>query len=463
MRLYGNDTIAAISTAVGEGGIGIVRVSGQNALEVVEKIIREKSGEPLSKRKSRTMFLAMVIDPADGVQVDEVLVSVMRAPNTYTREDIVEINCHGGIIPLRKTLSLVLKAGARAAEPGEFTKRAFLNGRIDLAQAEAVIDAIKAKTDLALKSAVNQIEGGLSKEINTLAEKVADVLTQIEAAVDFSDEDIEVTPYNRLIVVLGEVERKLEEVIKTSIAGQIIKEGIRTVIVGRPNVGKSSLLNALLKKERAIVTPVPGTTRDVIEEVVNVNGIPLVLKDTAGLREPEDEVEKIGVELTKRTIKTAEIALCVIDGSEELQPEDVSLLNEVNDTKAILVINKADLPRAKAIGELKLPSNFVGRVEISALTGAGMDELKLAIERSVLDGGIDISGTSIVTNARHEQLLKSALRGASEAVALINAEQPEEIIATVLNEILDDLGEITGEHIGEDVLGRIFSQFCIGK
>jgi len=462
MRLYGNDTIAAISTAIGEGGIGIVRVSGENALGVVERII-EKSGIPISKRKSHSIFLANVVDPADGSQVDEVLVSVMRAPNTYTREDIVEINCHGGITPLRKTLSLILEAGARAAEPGEFTKRAFLNGRIDLAQAEAVIDVIKSKTDLALKSAISQIEGGLSREVNALAEKVADVLTQLEAAVDFSDEDIEVTPYRQLMLALERVKEKLEDIIKTSVKGQILREGVMAVIAGRPNVGKSSLLNALLKRDRAIVTPIPGTTRDIIEETISINGIPLVLKDTAGLRQSEDEVEKIGVELTKKTIRTAEIALCVIDGSEELHPEDISLLNETSGVKAILVVNKADLPRAKVVDEMEIPANFIGRIEISALTGAGIEELKLAIEAAVLDGAVDASGTSIVTNARHEQLLKSALRGTDEAVALIEAEQPEEIIATVLNEVVGDLGEITGESIGEDVLGRIFSQFCIGK
>ncbi|PIU27029.1 MAG: tRNA uridine-5-carboxymethylaminomethyl(34) synthesis GTPase MnmE [Candidatus Aquicultor secundus] len=463
MMFYGNDTIAAISTAVGEGGIGIIRISGDAAISVAEKVVKKRKGAGLGALQSHSMFLASVVDPVDGSQIDEALVSIMRAPYTYTREDVVEINCHGGVMALRKTLGAVLSAGARAAEAGEFTKRAFLNGRIDLTQAEAVIDTIRSKTDAALKAAVSQLEGGLSEKIRGVAEKVADVLTQVEAAVDFSDEDIETLPATVLFDLLNETNHAIEQLLTTAIRGRMIKEGVRTAIIGKPNVGKSSLLNALLRKERAIVTPIPGTTRDVIEETITIKGIPLVLQDTAGIREASDEVEKIGVRFAQEAIRSAEIVLFVVDGSRQITAEDTRLLHEVDGELLILVVNKSDLPPAWSAQELALPDRFKARVELSALSGDGIEVLEETVERMLLAGSLDAAGSAIVTNARHEQLLKHAQAGVNEAMELIKTGRPEEIIATVLRDALDNLGEITGETVGDDVLGRIFSQFCIGK
>ncbi|MDI6715625.1 MAG: tRNA uridine-5-carboxymethylaminomethyl(34) synthesis GTPase MnmE [Actinomycetota bacterium] len=463
VRLGEDDTIAAISTAVGEGGIGIVRLSGRQAITIAEKVIKPKEGAGLKERRSHSIFLANVVDPESGLEIDEVLVTIMRAPNTYTREDVVEINCHGGVVSLKKTLNSVLHAGARAADPGEFTKRAFLNGRIDLAQAEAVIETIRAKTEAGLRAAINQLEGGLSKNIKSVAEKIADVLTQVEAAVDFSDEDIETLPSKALSEMLFQSERELEALLSTSVRGRMIREGIRTAIVGKPNVGKSSLLNALLRRERAIVTPIPGTTRDVIEEVINLGGVPLRLIDTAGIRESEDEIESIGLELTRRAIKEAELILLVVDGSQDQDSEDLSLVGEIAGTSAILVVNKQDLPQSKSIDRFALNRNFKAVVRVSALTGYGIKELEKKIEETFFAGDIEAEDTAIITNARHEQLVEKALDNIREAKRLIDINQPEEIVAVFLQEALDNLGEITGETIGEDVLGRIFSQFCIGK
>lgn len=458
-----SDTIAAISTATGEGAIGIVRLSGDEAISIAGKVLKKHKDGDIRAVPSHSVFLAAVIDPIDGIQIDEALVSVMKAPQTYTREDVVEINCHGGTMALRKILGVVLSAGARAAEPGEFTKRAFLNGRIDLTQAEAVIDTIRSKTDAALKAAVSQLEGGLSEKLGAIAEKVAGVLTQVEAAVDFSDEDIETLPSENLYNLLNEASEDVERLLATAIKGKMLKEGVRTAIVGRPNVGKSSLLNALLRKERAIVTAIPGTTRDVIEETITIKGIPLVLKDTAGIRDAADEVEQIGVRLAHEAIKTAEIVLFVLDGSQEVTDEDRRFIHEVEGEALILVTNKADLPRAQSIQELDLPDKFKEAVELSALSGEGIEELEEKVEKVLLEGSLDIADSAIVTNARHEQLLGNTQTALSEAMDLIKTGRPEEIIATVLRDILDSLGKITGETVGEDILERIFSQFCIGK
>jgi len=463
MRLSINDTIAAISTAVGEGGIGIVRISGPEAVTVVDSIFKNKKGLPLHQRKSHSILIGNIVSPEDGAVVDEVLVSVMRAPNTYTKEDVVEINCHGGGVALRKTLGLAIKAGARPAEPGEFTKRAFLNGRIDLAQAEAVIDIIKSRTEVALKAAVNQLEGGLSKKVNAVAESIAGVQTQLEAAVDFSDEDIDVLPAEELLNILNTSKRELEKLYESSMKGRILREGIRTAIVGQPNVGKSSLLNAILGTERAIVTAIPGTTRDVIEETISIKGIPLCLKDTAGIRAARDEVEKIGVELSRQAIRTSELVLCVVDGSRDIGEEDLALIKEIDSDVAILIVNKADLPQSLSVKELVLPKNFKGRVEVSALSGAGLEDLEMEIEEIFFNGRLELLDTAIITSARHEQLVERSIEGIKEAILLLTEGQPEEIISTVLSDVLNDLGEVTGQSIGEDVLGRIFGQFCIGK
>jgi tRNA modification GTPase len=462
LRTFLQDTIAAISTPTGEGGIGIVRISGPNALEISSEILRFKNKTSISETLSHTIALASVVDNEDLLEIDEVLVSIMRAPNTYTREDVVEINCHGNNVALRNTLRLILKAGARIAEPGEFTKRAFMNGRIDLAQAEAVIDIIKSRTEAGLKAAINQLEGNLSLEIKRLSEEIVEVLVQIEATIDFSDEDIQILPREKLINILIAATNRVGELIRTSIKGRIVKDGLRTAIIGRPNVGKSSVLNALLRMEKAIVTDIPGTTRDIVEETININGIPLILKDTAGLRDTSDKIEKIGVELAHRAIDTADIILCVIDGSEELKHEDFKIIDKCKDNNAILVINKSDISHGKAAYKMKLPEEFYGFVEVSAKTGQGIRELEQMIEKMIIRDELN-SGEVMITNIRHEQLLEFTHDHLNEARNLIERMQPEEVIAIVLREALDALGEITGETISENILEQIFSRFCIGK
>jgi tRNA modification GTPase len=459
---FQDDTIAAISTTIGEGGIGIVRISGDEAIHIANKILLLKGKGNIQEVKSHSVKLAKVVDFNDGLEVDEVLVNIMRAPNTYTREDIVEINCHGSNVSLKKTLQLALEAGARIAEPGEFTKRAFLNGRIDLAQAEAVIDIIKAKTESGLKTAASQLEGGLSKEIENIERIITEALVQIEAAVDFSDEDIEVLPKEELLDSIKESIAKIEDLLRTAIKGRIVKDGLNTVIIGRPNVGKSSILNAILRTEKAIVTEIPGTTRDIIEETISVKGIPLIIKDTAGLRSSDDKVEVIGIELAKKAMEDADLVLCVIDGSAELTEEDEQIVGNIKDKNSIIVINKSDLEKSESVRKYKIPAEVGGYVEVSAISGAGISVLEKEIEKLFIDGETTI-GETLVTNVRHEQILEKAKELLKEALSQILLDQPEEIVAISLNDSLNILGEITGKSITDDILGHIFNRFCIGK
>jgi len=456
------DTIAAISTPLGEGGIGILRLSGSVSIKIADKIIELPGGEKLIQTHSHQMKLAHIVNPRTNETLDEALVSVMRAPKTYTREDVVEINCHGGIVALQETLKVAIEAGARLAKPGEFTKRAFLNGRIDLAQAEAVIDVIRSKTKEGLDVAMKQLEGGLSKKINEIHQQVTNLLVQMEASIDFSDEDLEILPRDEMGSQMRSLSEELKALIASSETGKIYRDGVDVVIAGRPNVGKSSLMNALLREARAIVTPVPGTTRDIVEEIINLGGAPFKLRDTAGIRRSHDEVEKIGVELSHKAIEDAEIVLTVFDGSEALLTEDVEILNRTNDRRTIIAINKIDLPQ-KIDKERIAGVSDSKQIAVSATKGTGLEELERAMLDMVLSGQVNRGTDVIVANVRHQKALEKAKANLDEALKGMNQDVPEEFICAILRDMLDDLGEISGETVQENIVERIFSQFCIGK
>jgi tRNA modification GTPase len=456
------DTIAAISTPLGEGGIGIVRLSGPAAVDIAKKIFKSKEQEWNAAGGHRLIY-GHIYDQA-GQSVDEVLVGYMQAPHTYTRENIVEINCHGGIAPTKKILELVLGAGARLARPGEFSLRAFLNGRIDLAQAESIVDVIRAQTEAGLKLAVAQLSGNLSRKISDLQEKLLGLLAQVEANIDFPEDDLEESTGAELIQLSGELLQQIKDLIKGAQAGKIYREGIRTIIIGRPNVGKSSLLNALLRENRAIVTDIPGTTRDIIEEIINIRGIPLKIIDTAGLHETENIIEKIGMEKTREMIGRADLALVLLDAGRGLAEEDLDIISYVGDKKAIFLVNKDDLSEKK-IGVENMAGLAAGRpvLRISAKEGTGLSELEEKIFEMVMGG--DLTGTDevLVTNTRHKQALETAARHLEEAVAEIKKSVPVDVVAIDIRAAWEALGEITGAAVTEDLLNRIFADFCIGK
>jgi len=459
MKVYLEDTIAAISTPVGEGGIGIVRLSGPHALEIVDQIFVGR-GKPSNFPTYTTHYGHIVFQ---GESIDEVILTVMRVPGSYTREDIVEINCHGGIVPLKKVLEIVLQLGARLAEPGEFTRRAFLNGRIDLAQAEAVIDIIRAKTDLSLQTAISQLKGELSAKVRQIKELVLKVLASIEAAIDFVQEDIEIISRDEILEQLENIREQLERLLATADYGKVLREGISTVIAGRPNVGKSSLLNALLQEQRAIVTPIPGTTRDVIEEIINIQGIPLKIADTAGIRPVQDIIEKEGVDRSRSYMQRADLILLMLDGSEPLTSEDRELLKEIRDKEAILVINKIDLPQKielKKVEELAIKKPLV---KISATQAIGLPDLEKTIVEMIWRGEVIVSDGALITNVRHKNSLRQAHSSIQRAIETTRQGLSEELISVDLRAALNSLGEITGETVVEDILDYIFSEFCIGK
>ncbi len=457
------DTICAISTPIGEGGIGIVRISGKDAISIISRIFLPKKNKNLKNLPTHTIHYGIMKDDKTGEKIDEALVSIMKAPNTYTKEDVIEINCHGGAIPLKRALELVLKNGARLAEPGEFTKRAFLNGRIDLAQAEAVIDIISSKTEDSLRLAVGQLSGILSKSIIAVREELISIIASIEAAIDFVDEDIEFISRDEIGKRIKKTVDEIEALINTADEGRIYKEGIATAIIGRTNVGKSSLLNALLKEERAIVTPIPGTTRDVIEEWINIKGMPLRILDTAGIRHTEDIVEIEGVRRSRETIKKADLILLLIDGSLRLSDEDKNLMDDVKEKKLIVLLNKSDLPSVVKEDDIKkfLPDKEV--VSISALTGEGIDELKAVIHNLLFKGGILAGERPIITNLRHKTALEKTKRSLENLQNSLKENMSEEFLAVDLRGALNAIGEITGETATEDILNKIFEEFCVGK
>ncbi len=451
------ETIAAISTPVGEGGIAIVRISGRNALEVGDGVVRAKRGKP-SEWKTHTIHFADA--GSNGSTLDQVMVSVMRAPKTYTGEDVVEINCHGGILAAKRLLDLTLKHGARLAEPGEFTKRAFLNGRIDLTQAEAVIDIIRSGSDRALSAAVQQLHGRLSQKLEPARVGLIEILAHVEAHIDFPDEDIAPDKRATLLEKCRAIENVLRELQATAREGKILREGVRVAIVGRPNVGKSSLLNALLGEERAIVTPIPGTTRDTVEEVANIRGIPIRLIDTAGLRHTADHIESEGITRSRRAIELADVVLHVLDGSEPLNGEDREHQRLISTKPHITIVNKSDLPIKIEDAEI---TNGQVVVRISATTKAKLEDLKEALEKLVWGGKVNSKNAEVAINSRHEVAIGRALDSLTKAQEGFTAHRDLEFIAIDLRTALAAVGEITGHTSTEDILDKIFSTFCIGK
>lgn len=456
------DTIAAIATPIGEGGIGIVRVSGAAAIPIVEQAFHSPKGRSLATASNWSLSYGWILS-ATGEKLDEVVVSVMHSPHSYTREDVVEINCHSGLVPLQNILQRVLELGARLAEPGEFTKRAFLHGRLDLSQAEAVIDIIRAKTDKGHRLAMRQLQGDLSKAVKDMRHDLVGLLAAIEAGIDFPEEvgDMEAM---EVVALCEGLEDKLRTLLATADSGRIIREGIDTAIIGRPNVGKSSLLNMLVRENRAIVTAIPGTTRDVIEEVVNIAGFPFVIRDTAGIRHTEDVIEKIGVERAKALMEGADLVLYVIDGSVPLQDEDIELLEQLAGRTAVLVLNKLDLGTVVCIDECKqlLPDTPV--VRVSSTEKMGLKELEETVVSEVTKGQIDLSGEAlIVTRTRHRQALKDALESLVAAKETSLSGLPMDLVAIDIKGAAESLGEITGDTLQSEIIDRIFADFCIGK
>ena len=452
-----DDDIAAIATPLGEGGLAVIRLSGSRALTIADEIFAPVGRSSLKPSAAPTHTIQYGHILWQGKVIDEVLVAVMRAPRTFTREDVVEITCHGGLLPAKLILDAVLAGGARLAEPGEFTRRAFLNGRIDLAQAEAVADLIHARTELALTAANEQLAGKLSQRINHLRDDLIKTLAHVEAHIDFPDEDIAPDTKAQLLKRLEDGVAFMAELLKTANEGQILRRGIRTAIIGRPNAGKSSLLNQLLGHDRAIVSPMPGTTRDTIEETANIRGLPVVFIDTAGLREAGDDIEAEGIRRSRESIARAELVLHVLDGSQPLTPEDEKHLAEVISGKRLVICNKADLPRRLHL------SNHVNAVEVSCATGRGLEELKDAIRNCIWSGEIKAEMLQVMINSRHQEALARARTATSRATEALANGLTLELVAMDLRIAANAVGEIVGKTSTEDLLDSIFSQFCIGK
>lgn len=456
------DTICAIATPIGEGGIAIIRISGDKALNIADEVFIAKNKQSVKLMDTYTMRYGNIIERDSKEIIDEVIISYMKGPHSYTGENVVEINCHGGVVATNRVLNEIVKAGARLAEPGEFTKRAFLNGRIDLSQAEAIMDIITAKTDLSMKSAMMQRNGSLTKEINELRKYLLNVLALIEYAVDFTEDDEDIVDdhlVNQIKDGINKTIVKINNLLKNADEGKIIRDGLNVVIVGKPNVGKSSLLNALLREKRAIVTDIPGTTRDVIEEYINIEGIPIRITDTAGIRDTEDTVERIGVEKSKEKIEEADLIILILDTSRDIDEEDKKIIEVIEDKNYIVLLNKVDL-------EKKISENVVNslrnKIEISAKTGEGIEKLKEEIKRLFFNGEID-SESLIISNTRHKQALYRSLENCNIAFDRVNANEYLDLISIYITAAMKSLGEITGDELEEDLLNKIFSEFCVGK
>ncbi|MFJ5718108.1 tRNA uridine-5-carboxymethylaminomethyl(34) synthesis GTPase MnmE [Neobacillus sp. NPDC093127] len=458
------DTIAAISTPMGEGAIAIIRLSGEEAIQIADKLFKSIGGKRLAEVATHTIHYGHLVDPKSGQVVEEVMVSVMKGPKTFTKEDVVEINCHGGIVSVNRVLQHVLTNGARLAEPGEFTKRAFLNGRIDLSQAEAVMDLIRAKTDRAMNVALGQMDGRLSKLIRRLRQEILEILAHVEVNIDYPEyDDVEEMTHKMLNEKAHFVHEEINKLLQTSQQGKILREGLSTAIVGRPNVGKSSLLNSLVQENKAIVTDIPGTTRDVIEEYVNVRGVPLRLLDTAGIRETEDIVERIGVERSRQVLKEADLILLVLNYSDQLSEEDENLFKVVEGMDTIVIVNKTDLPQQIDMTRVRELAMEHKVVTTSLLEDRGVDELEEAIASLFFAGSIEAGDMTYVSNSRHIALLHQSLHAIEEVLEGVEIGTPIDIIQIDLTRTWELLGEIIGESVHESLIDQLFAQFCLGK
>ncbi|NGQ58851.1 tRNA uridine-5-carboxymethylaminomethyl(34) synthesis GTPase MnmE [Staphylococcus aureus] len=456
------DTITSISTPMGEGAIGIVRLSGPQAVEIADKLYKGK--HLLNDVPSHTINYGHIIDPESKEVIEEVMVSVLRAPKTFTREDIIEINCHGGILTINRVLELTMTYGARMAESGEFTKRAFLNGRIDLSQAEAVMDFIRSKTDRASKVAMNQIEGRLSDLIKKQRQSILEILAQVEVNIDYPEyDDVEDATTEFLLEQSKEIKQEINRLLDTGAQGKIMREGLSTVIVGKPNVGKSSMLNNLIQDNKAIVTEVAGTTRDVLEEYVNVRGVPLRLVDTAGIRETEDIVEKIGVERSRKALSQADLILFVLNNNEALTQEDYTLYEVVKNEDVIVIVNKMDLEQNIDINEVKDMIGDTPLIQTSMLKQEGIDELEIQIRDLFFGGEVQNQDMTYVSNSRHISLLKQARQTIQDAIDAAESGVPMDMVQIDLTRTWEILGEIIGETASDELIDQLFSQFCLGK
>lgn len=454
------DTIAAIATPLGESGIGVIRISGSKAYDVGDAIFKSKSSLPLAQRRDRSIQYGLIVDD-DGKAVDEVILLIMKGPRSYTAEDVLEIQCHGGRQSLSEILGLVLRHGARLANPGEFTQRAFVNGRIDLAQAEAVMDVIQAKSAQGLTSAVSQLEGRLSRVVGDMRLHLTDFITRLEVTVDYPEEDLEDIEVPDIAGAIREMERRLDDMLAESKSGRMMRDGVMAAIAGTPNAGKSSLLNRFLETERAIVTDVPGTTRDVIEEWISIQGVPICLVDTAGIRSTDDTVEQIGVRRAKEYMDRADIILVVVDQSRPLQEEDRQILETARGRQALIVLNKEDLQPAFETEELQ--SYGLPLLSISASTGAGMGELKDAMLSLALKQGLTAAQSALLANTRHIELVRQSREALQRALDTIEAGMPVDCAIVDIREAWELLGSITGDTVHDDIIEEIFSRFCLGK
>jgi tRNA modification GTPase len=456
-----DDTIAALSTRAGEAAVNIIKISGSNSIKIADKIFEAKSKVKLCDIKTYSLSYGNIVFKKEII--DEVLVSIMRAPGSYTREDVVEINCHGGLAAVNKILDLIIENGARLAEPGEFTKRAFLNGRIDLSQVEAISDIINAKTENSLKIAANNLKGTLSNEIKKIRKSLLELIIDVEASIDFIEEDLETVPYDEISAITKNIYEELIELIKNEEKGEIIKNGIKIAIVGKPNVGKSSLLNLIAKKEKAIVTSIPGTTRDAIEEILYLNGIPIILTDTAGIRQAKNIIEKIGVSKSISEIEKADILIILIDNSRNLTEDDIGILKKIKEKKHIVCLNKIDEKSKINKPELEKYVNKEAILEISVLKNKGINKLEEKIkDLTIGKEKFDIE-EKIIINKRQKVAILNAKNYIENARDAVQKKLPEELLALDLKNAYDLLGDVIGENTSEEILNGIFNKFCIGK